>query len=64
MKYHVKKFRKLKGLSTTQLAEKSGVGQRTIERLEGAIPCNSSLYTFCKLAKALEVSVYELFECE
>ena len=63
MNYYLKKIRKQKGLSTTELAKHSGVGQRTIERIEGGLWANSSILTLCKLACALDVSVHDLFDC-
>ena len=55
--------RKLRGLSTRELAEKSGVARQTIEALEYGIsnPLEIKLSTLIKLCKALKLKAYDLF---
>lgn len=50
-------------MSIRALAEKSGVAKSYIEKIEvGEV--NPALDIMCKLAKALDVPVCSLFDCE
>jgi transcriptional regulator with XRE-family HTH domain len=62
MKIFLRKIRIEKGLSYRELAELSGVSKSGIASIEnGKMP---RIDTLCKLAKALEVDIEDLFECE
>ncbi len=50
---HLKQLRKLKGWSQTELAQRSGVGQSTISRIELGETSGLTLGVLEKLAKAL-----------
>lgn len=51
-----------KNMSIRALSEKSGVAKSHIQRIEAG-ETNPTIETMCKLAKALDVSVNELFSC-
>lgn len=53
--------RRLKDITQTQLAEQSGVDQRTISDLERGANRNPSWETVSKIAKALGVEPHEIF---
>lgn len=58
---HLRKLRKMKGMSQEDLAHKANVTQSQIGRLEtGAI--NTSIYTVSILARALDVEKKDLFD--
>ena len=59
----LKQARHKKGLSIRELAKVSGVGKASIERIE-AEKTTPRIDTLCKLAKALDVPVTELFRYE
>ena len=50
-------------MSIRQLSEKSGVARSHIEKIESE-RVNPSLSIMCQLAKALEVSIFDLFSCD
>lgn len=50
-------------MSIRMLAEKSGVAKSYIEKIE-ANEANPTVEILCKLAKALDVPVCSLFDCE
>ena len=60
---NLKQVRNKKGMTLRGLAEKSSVPMSNITKLEAGIG-NPKLKTMCKLAKALDVEVWELFSCE
>lgn len=64
MKLNIYEQRTKAGMSLATLAEKSGVAKSYIQRLEdeNANP-NPTLQVMCKLAKALNVDVHCLFDC-
>ena len=63
MKIYLQRIRKEKKLSTEQLAKKSGVARSYIQKIEA--DCSSpSIAVMCRLAKALQVPIYDLFSCE
>jgi len=63
--FFVSKIRLERKLTTQELANISGVGRRSIERIEGkGDDISPSIRTLCKLADALEVPVTELFSYE
>lgn len=59
--YKVEEYRKMRGLSQRALALKSGVAKSTIADIESA-KIHPTVFTLCKLARALNVDVRELFE--
>lgn len=61
MKNRVQELRWKKGWSQLQLARISGVAQSTICAIENQ-ECVPNLHTAFKLAQALSVSIYFLFE--
>lgn len=63
MKMYLMDVREKKHLSTRKLAAISGVSRSHIQKIESG-EANPSIGTMCKLAKALDVSVSELFSCE
>ena len=63
MKMYLMEVRERKNLSTRELAAKSGVSRSHIQKIENS-EANPSIETMCKLAKALDVSVHDLFSCE
>jgi len=63
MIFHLKRVREERGISIRQLAKISNVGKKSIERIE-ASAVNPSIGMLCKLAKALDVNVTDLFDCE
>ena len=63
MKFYIKEFRHKRNLSIRKLSRVSKVSKTTISDAENGkiIPC---LINMCKIARALEVKVTELFEME
>ncbi|MDR1754787.1 MAG: helix-turn-helix transcriptional regulator [Eubacterium sp.] len=59
----VKKIRLEKGISLSELAEKSGVSVSHIHNIESGFK-NPTIKVLCKLAKALDVPCSELFSCD
>ncbi len=59
----IKQFRKEKGYSQDKLAQKSGLGLRTIQRIEQGYS-QARGETLCLLAEALEVEIKDLIEEE
>ena len=60
----IKELRKHKGLTQIELADKSGLNVLTIQKLErGELsPYDAKYGTLIKIAKALNVSVNDLFK--
>ena len=63
MKIFLYDIRDRKDMSIRTLAEKSGVAKSHIEKIE-AEETNPTIGVMCKLAKALNVPIWELFSCE
>ncbi|HIT87000.1 MAG TPA: helix-turn-helix transcriptional regulator [Candidatus Coprocola pullicola] len=63
MQIYLKAVREQKHMSIRQLSEKSGVARSHIEKIESE-RVNPSLSIMCQLAKALEVSIFDLFSCD
>ena len=63
IKIFLSEIRNKKWISTRELAAKSGVSRSHIQRIESG-ESNPTIETMCKLARALDVSVYELFSCD
>lgn len=63
MKLYLDTIRLEKDMSIRALAEKSGVAKSYIEKIEAG-EANPTLDIMCKLAKALDVPVCSLFDCE
>lgn len=67
MKIYLQAIRKEKKMSieqlSEQLSEQSGVAKSYIQKIEA--DCSSpSIAVMCRLAKALQVPIYDLFSCE
>jgi len=58
----LKQLREGKGLTQVQLAEKAGITQEYVAKLESGAKGNPSLAVLKALAKALGMSVSELLE--
>lgn len=55
----IKKYRLQAGLTQKELAEKAGLGKRTVEKLDKNVTkCNFS--TLCKVAKVLDIDLNDL----
>jgi len=63
MKFYLKEIRNQKGMSLKKLSKASSVASSNIVLIESGNG-NPKVKTLCKLAKALDVSVHELFDCE
>ena len=63
MKFYIKEIRQKQRLSVRGLSKLAKVGKSTISDTENGkrVPC---LITLCKIARALNVDVTELFEME
>lgn len=61
MGYRVKEIREKRGMTQEALAAESGVSRATISALEKGTERNTTSKTLSKLAKALGVSLEELF---
>ncbi len=64
MKYKIRKFRKDKGLSQQELAERAGCTRQFINMLENSDDINISTKMLIRIANALEVSVDSLLFSE
>nr|WP_325304551.1 helix-turn-helix transcriptional regulator [uncultured Oscillibacter sp.] len=53
-------FRKNLGLSQEELAERSGLGDSTVSRIESAASYPLSIISLHRIAKALEAEPYQL----
>ncbi len=58
----IKELRKKSNLTQEELAEKSGVSYKHIQKLEGKYLHDPKLNTLKKLAKALKISLSELLK--
>ena len=61
MKYTIRDIRKAKGITASELAEKSGVTRATIWKLETGENPIANTNTLGKLATALGVPINDLF---
>jgi len=61
LKSYVRQIRKSKKMTVKALVEQSGVARSNIERIETG-NANPKVETLGKLAKALDVSVHDLFD--
>lgn len=59
--YKIKEFRKKAGLTQVELATQAGVSRTVISGLESGTTTVTSTATLLKLAKALNVTIDELF---
>ena len=58
---NIKKYRKMRGLTSAQLAERVGLSHDFILQIESEkARYNFSVETFCKIAQALEVTLDQL----
>lgn len=62
MKNNLQKLRWEKGISQTQLSKESGIKQQMISSIENNQLSTPSVKTALKLARALKVSVEDIFE--
>jgi transcriptional regulator with XRE-family HTH domain len=58
----VKELRKKLGLTQEELAEKTGLDYKYLQRIEGRSPTNLKLETIEKFAKALKVNPAKLLD--
>lgn len=63
MKLYLNQVRNQKNISIRALAERSDVAKSHIENIESG-QTNPTIEVMCKLAKALDVPVDELFSCD
>lgn len=61
MEFRIKEFREKENITQRQLAEKSGVSQNLIARLESGELTNTTAETLTKLSKALNCKVADIF---
>lgn len=61
MGFYIKKIREERKMSQTELSQKSGVSRATIWNLENGVDKVTTTKTLNKLAKALNVTMDELF---
>jgi transcriptional regulator with XRE-family HTH domain len=64
IKINLKEIREDKGLFQTQLAKKANVRLGVITRIEQNLYKNPSLIPILQIAKALDVSIYDLIEIQ
>jgi len=57
----LKQFRERRGLTQQELAERAGLDYKHLQTLEGKNPPNITVDSVEKLAKALSVSIPDLF---
>jgi transcriptional regulator with XRE-family HTH domain len=58
----IRELRKKYGYSQEELAERSGIEYKHVQRLESKKPCDVKLSTMEKLAKAFKIPVSELLD--
>ena len=61
MGFKIKELREKENLSQAELAQKSGVSQNLIARLESGALTNTTTDTLLKISKALNVKVEQIF---
>lgn len=61
MGFKIKELREKENLSQAELAQKSGVSQNLIARLESGALTNTTTDTLFKISKALNVKVEKIF---
>lgn len=61
MGYRIKEIRELKKMSQEELAQKSGVSRTTISNLENDTDRTTMISTLQKIARALGVTVDQIF---
>lgn len=60
---NIKKYRKMRGMTSAQLAEKTNLSHDFIRQIESEkTRYNFSVETFCKIAIALEIELDKLVE--
>ena len=64
MGYKIKEIREKRSMTQEELAEKSGVSRVTISILENGTERNTTSKTWVKIARALEVTVDQIFFTE
>lgn len=63
LKLYVDKIRIQKGVSIRELADRAGISKSHVQRIEAG-ECSPSLEVMCRIARALDVSVTDLFSFE
>ena len=63
MRLYLNKMRKKKGMSLSELSRRSGVAKSTLFYIE-INATDPKVGTLCKVAKALDIHVIDLFSCE
>ena len=58
----LKHIRKIKGLTQEQLAERSDIDYKYLQKLEGKNPSSPTLSVLEKLSRGLEISLSELIK--
>lgn len=61
MGYRIREIRESKGISQTELSERSGISRATIWKLETDDKAVTMISTLLKIASALGVSLDEIF---
>ena len=61
MGYRIREVREKKGLSQTELSQRSGITRQTIWKLETEDGAITTTDTLLKLAKAMDTTVGEIF---
>ena len=65
MKFYIRELRERRGFSYDRLSKESGIARSYIQRLESNDDnVNPSARVLCKLAKALDVPIERLFDCD
>lgn len=64
MAFRIKEIRESKGITQTELSEKSGITRTTIWKLETGAEEVTTSRTLAKIADALNVSIADLFLSE
>lgn len=63
MKFYIEKIRKEKNISLSELSRRSGVAKSALSYIE-MYASDPKVSTMCKIAKALDVHVIDLFACD
>lgn len=63
MKIYIRQYRKLKNMTLEELSRASQISTTHISDIENGKNC-PTLITLCKIAKALNVSAKDLFDCD
>lgn len=61
---NIKKIRRQKGLTLTELADRAGIAKSNLSNIERNVNQNPSIHVMGKIAKVLEVDVRRLLDSE